>query len=90
MFIVKKLFDLVKILFVTFIFSLVIDFFFGAKILSYFDSFFAKSQFMTDKNISQENVTWLDGNVLLASSIILVQLTSHSDMVTSSIKPPLG
>ena len=45
MFIVKKLFDLVKILFVTFIFSLVIDFFFGAKILSYFDSFFAKSQF---------------------------------------------
>ena len=45
MIIVKKLFNLVKILFVTFIFSLVIDFFFGAKILSYFDPFFSKSQF---------------------------------------------
>ena len=41
----KKLFDLAKILLFTFIFSLVIDFFLGSKILKYFDTYFAKSQF---------------------------------------------
>ena len=41
----KKLFDLAKILLITFIISLVIDFFLGSKILKYFDTYFAKSQF---------------------------------------------
>ena len=41
----KKLFNLVKIILITFIFSLVIDFFLGSKILKYFDDYFAKSQF---------------------------------------------
>ena len=41
----KKLYDFLKILFITFIFSLIIDFFFGSKILKQFDPYFAKSQF---------------------------------------------
>ena len=41
----KKIFILIKIFFITFIFSLIIDFFIGSKILKYFDPFFAKSQF---------------------------------------------
>ena len=45
MILVKKLLDLLKILLITFVFSLVIDFFLGSKILKYFDAYFAKSQF---------------------------------------------
>ena len=45
MILVKKLLDLIKILLITFVFSLVIDFFLGSKILKYFDAYFAKSQF---------------------------------------------
>ncbi len=45
MILVKKLLDLLKILLITFVFSLVIDFFLGSKILKYFDTYFAKSQF---------------------------------------------
>ena len=41
----KKIFDLIKILLIAFIFYLVIDFFLGSKILKYFDDYFAKSQF---------------------------------------------
>ena len=45
MILVKKLLDLIKILLITFVFSLVVDFFLGSKILKYFDTYFAKSQF---------------------------------------------
>ena len=45
MILVKKLLDLLKVLLITFVFSLVIDFFLGSKILKYFDAYFAKSQF---------------------------------------------
>ena len=45
MILVKKLLDLIKILLITFVFSLTIDFFLGSKILKYFDTYFAKSQF---------------------------------------------
>ena len=45
MILVKKLLNLLKILLITFVFSLVIDFFLGSKILKYFDAYFAKSQF---------------------------------------------
>ena len=45
MILVKKLLDLIKILLITFVFSLIIDFFLGSKILKYFDTYFAKSQF---------------------------------------------
>ena len=45
MILIKKFYQIFKILFITFIFSLVIDYFFGSKILKSFDPLFAKSQF---------------------------------------------
>ena len=45
MIIVKNLISIFKIIFITFFFILIIDFFFGKKIMNKFDSFFLKSQF---------------------------------------------
>ncbi len=42
---IKNLFLIFKVLIITFFFTLIIDFFFGQKILNQFDSFFLKSQF---------------------------------------------
>ena len=43
--ILKTLYSFIKIIMITFIFTLIIDFFFGEKILNKFDNFFSKSQF---------------------------------------------
>ena len=45
MLILRFLISLAKILLITFVFILIIDFFFGKKILKKFDNFFSKSQF---------------------------------------------
>ena len=45
MIIFKTLYSSLKILIITFILTLVIDFFLGEKILNKFDTFFSKSQF---------------------------------------------
>ena len=45
MWILKLLISFTKILLITFLFTLIIDFFFGKKILEKFDNFFSKSQF---------------------------------------------
>jgi len=45
MFILRRSFTVVKIILITFFFILLIDFFFGQKILNKFDNFFSKSQF---------------------------------------------
>ncbi len=43
--ILKTFFSFLKIILITFFFSLIIDFFFGEKILNKFDNFFSKTQF---------------------------------------------
>tara|TARA_B100001939_G_C16882374_1_gene591513 strand:- start:125 stop:1234 length:1110 start_codon:yes stop_codon:yes gene_type:complete len=45
MLILRFLISLAKVLLITFVFILIIDFFFGKKILEKFDNFFSKSQF---------------------------------------------